>query len=110
MPFEGRDLLGDVVFRRAGKCSLAAECLGGLLEAFEDRDPIRMAGDHHVHDIGFARLAGKLSFRIGRQNGPGDGGGGNQADGGGGLQRLQHFPLPEIKDNRNKIQLSEFIA
>ncbi|MNZ97075.1 hypothetical protein D3C78_1162980 [compost metagenome] len=66
---EGRDLLGDVIFRRTGKNGLAAERLCCLLEALKDRHPIGVAGNHDVHHIGLARLAGEFARSDGLRTG-----------------------------------------
>ena len=61
---EARDLLGDVVFRRAGIGGLAAERLRCLLEHLVDREPVLHARDHHVHVVGLAFLAAKLRLGL----------------------------------------------
>ena len=60
---ERGDLLGDVVVGGAREDHLAAHRGGRLLEALEDRHPVGMGRDHHVHDVGLAGLAGELALR-----------------------------------------------
>ena len=63
--FKGRDLLGDVVVRRAREDRLAAHGLGRLLEALVYRNPVGMSGDHDIHDVGLARFT--LELALGRR-------------------------------------------
>jgi hypothetical protein len=65
---ERRDLLGNIVVRRAREHGLAAHGLGGLLEALVHGDPIGVRRDHHVHDVGLARFALELALGLGGKN------------------------------------------
>ena len=57
------NLLGDVIIGRTRKCRFAAHGCRCLLEPLVDGNPVGMSRNHHVHDIGFTRLALELALR-----------------------------------------------